>query len=154
VVESLGFGSRIVRRVVDMGLFSKKERTAEEIDQSIEMKKLEREEVTTESEIQERKAVISELKSKYGGGWQRILGINGGSPIATLRSFLSGAKKGMFSEASKVSNGSKPLSGGMDLSRLRGSGKDTSSTKLTGSGSGTAIGRVSTGGSGGGVTKA
>ena len=123
--------------------------TVEELEAKVDRSKIEREEVTIEADIEERKAVIAELKQKYGSGWMKILGVNGQSPLSSLRAFLTSARQGMTKEAGRTTGRT-----GMDLSRLRGENRDGSTGKLTAGGSQTPIGRVSTGASGSNVVKA
>ena len=77
--------------------------TMEELEEQKERAVIEEEILTKQAESEERRAVIAELKKKYGGGWMKILGVSKLTDLTTLRSFLKGAKKGLEGEASKNS---------------------------------------------------
>ena len=69
--------------------------TLDELDERNAYLTAENEVVGRESELAEKKAIISELKKKYGGGWRKILGVGGHLDLATLRSFLGSAKSSL-----------------------------------------------------------
>ena len=73
----------------------KRKKTTAELEEERERVTIEKEILTEKAESAEREAVISELKSKYGHGWAKILGINKFASLTTLRSFLVSAKQGM-----------------------------------------------------------
>ena len=86
-----------------MPLFKRKKPIAE-LEEDRERVTIETEILSKEAEKAEREAVISELKSKYGHGWAKVLGINKFASLTTLRSFLVSAKQGMQKEAASTSS--------------------------------------------------
>jgi hypothetical protein len=70
-----------------MALFS---RSPEERLESMEV---ENEVLTHQKEMAEKRAVISELKKKYGPGWRKLLG--GDMSLSSLKSFLGSSNAGM-----------------------------------------------------------
>ena len=99
-----------------MGLFSKKVRSSEEMDEDYERLTVENELLTKEAEKAEKEAAIKELKRQHGPNWMKILGVNKLTDLSTLRSFLKGAKKGMEKQANTSSGGS-PLFGSTPASK-------------------------------------
>ena len=105
-----------------MGMFDK---SPAQIEKKIEGLKMEEELVTQEVAVAEKKAVIKQLNREYGSNWSKILGATKLTDLTTLRSFLSGANKGMKSMSNsftgsnnKIVNTSA-LKGSSDLSHLR-----------------------------------
>ena len=86
-----------------MPLFKRKKPIAE-LEEDRERVTIETEILSKEAEKAEREAVISELKSKYGHGWAKILGVSRFANLQTLRSFLVSAKRGMEREAASTSS--------------------------------------------------
>lgn len=88
-----------------MGFFGKKEEpTMDELENTKERAIITEEILTKEAESEERRAVISELKAKYGKGWKKLLGANNMSTLSTLRSFLRTAKGGMETQTARDSS--------------------------------------------------
>lgn len=87
-----------------MPLVKKEEPTIDELEERKERAVLEEEILTKEAESEERRAVISELRKKYGKGWAKRLGLSKLTDISTLRSFLRGSKQGMEKQATGYSN--------------------------------------------------
>ncbi len=88
----------------------------EKMEQNIDDLRVQNEEAELQAQLEEKKAIIAELKRKYGPGWRRILGINDLS-LANLRNFARTASVGLRSQAQSF--GTSNTSGGMDLSHLR-----------------------------------
>jgi len=86
-----------------MPLFKQK-KTMSELEEDKERVTIETEILSKEAEKAEREAVISELKSKYGHGWSKILGISKYANLQTLRSFLVSAKQGLERQAASTSS--------------------------------------------------
>lgn len=80
-----------------MGIFSS-EKSPEEQEKKLESLRLEHEILNEESQIAERRAVISQLKRQYGKDWAKTLGISKLTDLSTLKSFLRDAKQGMKAE--------------------------------------------------------
>ena len=91
-----------------MGFLNKPRPTIDELEEEKDRVVLEEEILTKQAESEERKAVISELKKKYGTGWKKLLGANNSTTLSTLRSFLRTAKQGMEGRTAK--EGSTPIS--------------------------------------------
>jgi len=95
-----------------MGLFGKKTKSLEELEDRNELLKVESEVVSREAEVAEKEAVIKELRRKYGSGWKNILGLRGKIDLQTLRSFLGGMKRGLKGMGSATYNSNlSPLPG-------------------------------------------
>lgn len=95
---------------------------------------VEEEVVTKRAEIEERKAVISELKKKYGSGWAKTLGISKLTDLTSLRSFLVSAKRGLDKQAGPSPFGARRNIGGSDsLRRVVGVTGSSSPSKVMGS---------------------
>ena len=75
-----------------MGFFGSP--SPEKQEHKLEGLKMTNEVVTKEAEIAEKRAVINDLKKRYGNGWMSIMGVKVIPDIATLRGFLSTAQKG------------------------------------------------------------
>lgn len=86
----------------------KAKKTIGELEEEGDRLTVESENASKEADIAERKAVVAELKKRYGSNWFKTLGISKWADMSTLRSFLRGAKKGMEQEAGHVSQ--TPLS--------------------------------------------
>lgn len=84
----------------------KKEPTVSELEDKRDKVQVEEEIVTRQASIEERKAVIAELKRKYGSGWARTLGISKLTDLSTLRSFLVSAKQNLSAQGRQ---GTSPL---------------------------------------------
>jgi hypothetical protein len=84
-----------------MSIFSRR-KSPEELEEELDRAELESHVVTKRAEIEERKAVISQLKKEYGGGWQKMLGVSKLTDLSTLKSFLHGAKKGMAKQSGHI----------------------------------------------------
>jgi len=85
-----------------MGFFSNnKQRTKEEIAEQTSYLESEEELEKKEYHIEEIRAAKRELKRRYGHDFMRVIGGMDG-----VRSFLSGANRGLRSEANKVSGSS------------------------------------------------
>lgn len=82
--------------------FGKK--TPEQVEKEIEGVKLEDELLSHEVSVAEKEAVIKQLKEQYGSSWMKTLGVNKLTDLSTLKSFLSGAKKGMQKSGTPVYN--------------------------------------------------
>ena len=63
-------------------------KSIEELEEDLEKYKLKSEIAGSKAEIAERQAIIRDLKSKYGSGWKRILGLKGIPSLETLRGFV------------------------------------------------------------------
>lgn len=83
-----------------MGLIKKSD---EGLEKELERLKLETEVEGQRAQLEERKAVIHQLKEHYGPGWKQQLGINKLTDLSTLRSFLTNAKKGMMKSGAATS---------------------------------------------------
>lgn len=93
-----------------MGLFSRHhEASLNELDEQLERAKVTGELRSKEADIAEKEAVIAQLKKQYGPNWAKRLGVSKLTDIASLRSFLRGAKEGMKQFASA---GDTPLNPG------------------------------------------
>ena len=88
--------------------FRLKKKTIGELEEEKEHLTVEEEVLTKKAEIAEREAVIAQLKKQYGTSWAKTLGISKFTDLATLRSFLVSAKKGL--EKQGTSSSSSPLS--------------------------------------------
>jgi len=69
---------------------------------------MEKEVMTQQAEVEEKKAIIAQLRKQYGSGWRQILGVKNWVDLSTLRSLL------------KDSVGTSHLRGGQSLEHLRG----------------------------------
>ena len=97
-----------------MPLFKRK-KTMAELEEDKERVTIETEILSKEAEKAEREAVISDLKSKYGHGWAKVLGISRFASLQTLRSFLVSAKQGLEKQAA---SSSRPLSRTGEIRRV------------------------------------
>jgi len=84
--------------------------TLAELDERLERVQVEGKIVTEEADIEEKKAVIAQLKKQYGSSWTKRLGVSKLTDLTTLKSFLRSANKGMASAAGSFGN--SPLSPG------------------------------------------
>lgn len=73
----------------------RKKKSTDELEEERDHLIVEEEVVSKTAEIEEKKAVIKELKSKYGSSWAKTLGISKLTNLTTLRTFLVSAKKGL-----------------------------------------------------------
>jgi hypothetical protein len=84
-----------------MPLFSRHhEETLSELDEQLERIEVTDKIRSKQADIAEKDAVIAQLKKQYGPSWAKRLGVSKLTDIASLRSFLRGAKKGMEQAAS------------------------------------------------------
>ena len=95
----------------------KKKPSISDLEERRELLTVEEECVTKEAEIAERRAVISELKKRYGSGWAKTLGISKFTDLSTLKSFLQSAKQGIESQARSGSGTSPAGPTGTPVSR-------------------------------------
>ena len=77
-----------------MGLFNRTP-SLDQLEEKREFVKIESEIASYEQDTAERKAVISELKRTYGGGWRTLLGLGKNTDTSTLKSFLVNSKQGL-----------------------------------------------------------
>ena len=77
-----------------MGLFKKKP-TLGELEERKDYLEVETEVASQEAELAEKKAIIRELKKKYGSDWKSTLGLRGRLDLQTLRSFVGTLQKGI-----------------------------------------------------------
>jgi hypothetical protein len=88
----------------------------EGLEKELERLKLETEVEGQRAQLEERKAVIHQLKATYGPGWKQQLGISKLTDLPTLRSFLANAKKGMQKESASITSSTRmPVRGGPDI---------------------------------------
>ena len=75
-----------------MGILDKvmgrEEKGLEDYEDDLEKLKIQTEIQGVRTDLEERKAVERELKSKYGPGWKKILGLKGWISVPTLKSAL------------------------------------------------------------------
>jgi len=83
-----------------MGLFGKKKRSTDELYEDLSRLEVEEQVVNKESNVAEKEDAIRKLKQQYGPNWRKILGVNGSTDVASLRSFLRTANKGIRGAAS------------------------------------------------------
>ncbi len=81
----------------------------EELEDKRDRLEIEEEVVTKETSIAEKKAVISQLKQRYGRNWKGILGAGGSLSLVDLRNLLVQSKKGMRSSMYTGGGSSHPL---------------------------------------------
>lgn len=77
-----------------MGLFHK-EPTVEELEDRRDRLVVEEEVSSREAVVEEKRAIVRELRSRYGSGWKQLLGLSGGLDIQSLRSVLVRANRGL-----------------------------------------------------------
>jgi len=102
-----------------MSLFKKKP-TLSEMEDNLEYLDMEGKVSGKEAEVAERRAIVKKLEQEYGRDWKKTLGIKR-EDLATLRSFLGSAKKGL---QKSYLNTPKP-SGTTHLSSPGSSGRPT-----------------------------
>lgn len=103
--------------------------TTEELESELDRVKVEDEVLTHKKDIEEKTAVIAQLKKQYGHNWMQTLGVSKLTDLASLRSFLKSANQGMRGVAGRNS--------------MRSTTPDSSDKLKTGAGD-TAIGKLST----------
>lgn len=93
-------------------------------EKKVSMLEIEKDVKQGELEVEERKALIAELKKKYGRDWMKTLGIKNMVDLSTLRSLAKGSVGlGHFRKGGDLS---KLRGESMDLSHLRDAGPDLS----------------------------
>lgn len=97
-----------------MSILDRFNKSPEAQEKKISMLEQEKEVAQGQLEVEERKALIAELKRKYGRDWMKILGIKNMVDLSTLRSLAKG------------STGLGHFRQGGDLSHLRNTGMDLS----------------------------
>lgn len=85
----------------------KRKKTIGELEEEGDRLTIESENASKEADIAERRAIVSELRKRYGPSWTKILNVSKWADISTLRSFLRTAKQGM--EKQTTSSGSTPI---------------------------------------------
>lgn len=88
-----------------MGIFSRG-KSVDELYTEASRLEIQEEVSTREANVAEKEAIIKRLKREYGPNWRRLLGVSGSTDLSTLRSFLSGAKKGLTSAGMMQTNNS------------------------------------------------
>jgi len=78
-----------------MGLFKGKRPSLEELEERKEYLAVETEVASQEADLAEKKAIVKELRRKYGSDWRSTLGLKGRVDLQTLRGFLGGMKRGL-----------------------------------------------------------
>lgn len=79
-----------------MALFKQKsEPSLGELDETLERQKIKEQIADSKANEEEKEAVIRQLKKEYGPNWAKRLGVGKLTDIASLKSFLRGAKKGL-----------------------------------------------------------
>ena len=75
-----------------MGILDKvmgrEDKGVEDYEEDLEKLKIRSEIQGAKTELEERKALERELKSKYGSGWKKFLGLKGWLSVPTLKSAL------------------------------------------------------------------
>ena len=69
-------------------ILGKEEKSVEDLEEDLEKLKIQTDIQGARTELAERKALERELKSKYGAGWKKILGLKGLISVPTLKSAL------------------------------------------------------------------
>ena len=69
-------------------IMGKEEKDVEDYEEDLEKLKMQTEIQGAKTELEERKALERELKSKYGSSWKKILGLKGWISVPTLKSAL------------------------------------------------------------------
>lgn len=69
-------------------VLNKKDKDVDDYEEDLEKLKIQTEIQGVKTELQERKALEKELKSKYGSGWKKVLGLKGWVSVPTLKSAL------------------------------------------------------------------
>ena len=100
-----------------MGLFDGFTKTPERMERKLEGMEVENEVLTKQAEIEEKKAIIAQLKSQYGRDWKNILGLKD-LTLQTLRT--------VFHSGKSLKETGEGWAGGLrsapDLGHLRGNG--------------------------------
>lgn len=111
-----------------MGLFDGFTKTPERMERKLEGMEVENEVLTKQAEIEEKKAIISQLKAQHGKDWKNILGLKD-LTLQTLRT--------VFHSGKSLKESGAGWSGGLrsapDLSHLRGDGSSLSHLRNPGS---------------------
>jgi len=87
-----------------VGLLTKKKPSLEELEEKKEYLAVETEVASQEADLAEKRAIVKELRRKYGSDWRSTLGLKGRLDLQTLRSFLGGMKRGLKGMGSATSN--------------------------------------------------
>jgi hypothetical protein len=69
-------------------ILGKEEKSVEDLEEDLEKLKIQTDIQGARTELEERKALERELKSKYGSSWKKILGLKGWISVPTLKSAL------------------------------------------------------------------
>ena len=69
-------------------VLNKKDKDVDDYEEDLEKLKIQTEIQGVKTELQGRKALEKELKSKYGSGWKKVLGLKGWVSVPTLKSAL------------------------------------------------------------------
>ena len=69
-------------------VLNKKDKDVDDYEEDLEKLKIQTEIQGVKTELQERQALEKELKSKYGSGWKKVLGLKGWVSVPTLKSAL------------------------------------------------------------------
>jgi hypothetical protein len=75
--------------------FLKARPTVEDYDSQVDLETAKGQVLSKQRENAELEAGIKELKSKYGPGWKKILGVGSKTTLQDIQVFLRGAKKGL-----------------------------------------------------------
>jgi len=109
-----------------MALFPKfNQPTTDQMESRTEYVQVENEMLSKEGEVAEKKAVIAQLKKKYGSDWRKIIGIQYLPSLSDLRAFLTSARSGLKGASGGVSN---PNISPLPPSNLRTAGKGDGSS--------------------------
>lgn len=85
-------------------LFGGKKPSLEDLEDQKEYLAVETDVASQEADLAEKRAIVKELKKKYGSGWKNILGLRGKIDLQTLRSILGGMHKGLKSQGGALYN--------------------------------------------------
>ena len=78
-----------------MPVFGRPKPTQEQLEVRNESLILEEEVATREASVAEKKAIVKELRSKYGSDWKRTLGLKGRLSFSDLRHALMSMNQGL-----------------------------------------------------------
>jgi len=78
-----------------MSLFRRSKPSMEELETRNENLILEEEVVSREASVAEKKAIVKELRDKYGSDWKRTLGLKGRLSFSDLRHALMSMNQGL-----------------------------------------------------------
>ena len=100
-------------------------KSIEELEDDLDSVSLRSQIASQETEIAEKKAIMAELKSKYGSNWKSILGLKGIPSLPTLKSMMGGLSNPRLAKAAnnEIQGGNSKhirqqmLSGGSKLRR-------------------------------------